>query len=105
MGYRYKSLCLDTVEQLHEVIAADCPIVTSDGSHMLVCSPSLTEITMTLDTIPSGTPFTQVYVPQQIPCDTAPAIAEVIELSWLVIGVWVAAWGFKKMSDALRGRS
>ena len=106
MGYRYKNFCLDTVEQLHEVIAADCPVITSDGSSSIKCSPTSTDILMTVEPIPTtGLTSQQVYIPQQINCDTGPAIADAIELSWLVVGVWVAAWGFKKMADALRGKS
>ncbi|SFF12697.1 hypothetical protein [Nitrosomonas sp. Nm166] len=105
MGYRYKNLCLDTVEQLHEVIAADCPVITIDGSSSIKCTPTATEILLTVEAIPTtGTTNQQTYIPEQIACDTAPVIADVIELSWLVVGVWVAAWTAKKLSDVLKGR-
>ncbi|MBA3754955.1 MAG: hypothetical protein H0X02_01415 [Nitrosomonas sp.] len=105
MGYRYKNLCLDTVEQLHQVIAADCPIIASNGGSSIKCTPTTTEILITVDQIPTtGVTNQQNYVPDLIACDSAPAIADVIELSWLVVSVWVAAWAIKKMIDALRGR-
>lgn len=105
MGYRYSNLCLDTVEQLHQVIAADCPVITSDGGSSIKCTPSGTDILITVDHIPTtGISNQQTYVPEQIICDTAPAIADVVELAWLVVAVWVAAWGIKKMTDALKGR-
>ena len=106
MGYLYKNLCLDTVDELHQTIAADCPVITSNGSSSLKCTPTSTDILLTVDQIPTtGTLNQQTYVPEQIPCNSSPLIADVIELSWLVVAVWVTAWGFKKMSDALRGRS
>lgn len=105
MGYRYKNYCLDTVSELHDVISSDCPSVTSDGAHILICTPSSNDITVSLTEIATGTTTTRAYTPELIACDTAPAIAEIVELSWLVIGVWVVAWTFKKMADAIRGRS
>ncbi|PTQ76465.1 hypothetical protein C8R26_11758 [Nitrosomonas oligotropha] len=106
MGYRHKNLCLDTVEQLNEVVSADCPLITSDGSSSIKCTPSATDILITIDSIPTtGILKQQTYVPELISCDSAPAIADVIEVSWLVVAVWVTAWGIKKMADALKGRS
>ena len=106
MGYRHKNMCLDTAEQLYEVISADCPLITSDGSSSIKCTPSATDILITVDSIPpTGTLRQQTFVPELISCESAPAIADVIELSWLVVAVWVTAWGIKKMTDALKGKS
>ena len=105
MGYRYKNLCLDTVDELHQSIAADCPVITGNGGSSLKCTPTATDILLTVDQIPTtGITNQQTYVPEQIACDSVPSIAEVSELAWLVVAVWVAAWGYKKMADALRGR-
>lgn len=105
MGYRYKNYCLDTVTEMHSVVASDCQTVTLDGTAIVKCTPTSTDITVSIIDISTGTTVTRAYVPEQIICDTAPALADVAEIAWLVIGVWVTAWAFKKIADTIRGRT
>lgn len=105
MGYRYKTQCLESVELLHDVIAADCPTVSNDGMYALACVPSSTTISITRTPLDGSTGNTIQVTPIQIYCDNTSAINDITELSWLVVLVWVTAWGIKKMIDALKGRS
>ena len=105
MGYRYKTQCLDSLELLHDVIAADCPTISTDGAYSLACVPSSTYISITRTPLEGSTSDTLQVTPVQIYCDKTGSINDIIEIAWLVVLVWVTAWGFKKMADTIRGRS
>lgn len=113
MGFRYKTQCLDSLELLHDVIAADCPTISTDGAYALACIPSSTYISITRTPLISitrtpldgSTSDTLQVTPVQIYCDKTGSINDITEIAWLVVLVWVTAWGFKKMADTIRGRS
>lgn len=105
MGFRYKTQCLDSLELLHDVIAADCPTISTDGAYALACIPSSTYISITRTPLDGSTSDTLQVTPVQIYCDKTGSINDITEIAWLVVLVWVTAWGFKKMADTIRGRS
>ena len=105
MGFRYKTQCLDSLELLHDVIAADCPTISTDGAYVLSCVPSSTYISITRTPLDGSTSDTLQVTPVQIYCDKTGSINDITEVAWLVVLVWVTAWGFKKMADTIRGRS
>lgn len=103
MGVRYKSQCVEST-LLHDLIAADCPIITSDGAHLIKCVPSSTEITIFYTEVATNTTTSTVYQPQQILCDGV-TITDAVELAWLIVLVWVVAWTIKAISETLRTKS
>lgn len=105
MGYRFKNYCVDTVTELHDLIAADCPTVTADGSSSIKCIPTSTDISIVIDSIPTtGTPISQSYIPVQIACDTAPKIADIVDYAWAVALIWLTAWGIREVYKLIKGR-
>lgn len=104
MGYRYQNFCVDTYEEVLDLAAASCPLLTSDGTHTISCTPSSGSISLVLNTIPPNTPITGLLTPSQIACETAPKLAEIAELSWAVGLLWVTAWGVRKVYEVIRGR-
>lgn len=101
MGYRYRTQCVDTIDLLHEVIAADCPTISSDGVYLIQCTPSSINISVTTTEIISGTQATRAWIPDQLLCNS-PSVADTVELAWLVGGVWVAAWTIKMVAEVIR---
>lgn len=108
MGYLYKSKCLDTVLELHQHYAQDCnDAFTNLTQYYTVCTADSSAVTANTYSLKDNLQYNTVPVliyPPQYSCDTAPKIAEVAELSWLVVGVWVAAWGIKKLIEVVRMR-
>lgn len=103
MGYRLQSQCVD--ESIHlELVAAQCPFITSDGAHLIKCVPSSTEIIIFYTEVATNTTTSTIYQPQQIPCDGV-TISDAVELAWLIALVWVVAWTIKAVSETLRTKS
>lgn len=100
MGVRYKSQCVDST-LLHDLIAADCPMITSDGAHLIKCVPSSTDITIFYTEVATNTTASTIYQPQQIPCEGV-TISDAVELAWMIALAWVIAWTIKAISEALR---
>ena len=79
------------------------------SSYFTVCTANADNITVQAYSLTNGTPQTAfIITPQLIACTyQAPKVfsnADVVELSWLVVGVWVAAWGIRKLSEMLDKR-
>ncbi len=75
------------------------------SSYFTVCTANADNITVQAYSLTNGTPQTAFTItPQLINCDFSPPYtnADVIQVSWLVVGVWVVAWGIKKMSEVLK---
>ncbi len=115
MGYKLKNVCYETQAQFLEAFAQDCPITVSTPStasgFYSFCSVNGTNIEVKAfnwssnqEIIPA---VDHIFTPQSSSCDYSASTntftnADIIELSWLVVGVWVAAWGFKKMIEVLK---
>lgn len=75
------------------------------SSYFTVCTANADNITVQAYSLTNGTPQTAFTItPQLIICDFSPPYtnADVIQVSWLVVGVWVVAWGIKKMAEAIK---
>jgi hypothetical protein len=69
MAFLYQGRCLDTVQRLHESVAAACPPVS--GNYSLQCTPSATQIDIVSTDIITSAVYNSVLVPPQIPCDVS----------------------------------
>lgn len=108
MGYLYKGVCLDTKQEYLNQLSQDC-LSGGSGSGALstyftTCTANTENITVQAFTLSSGAAQTAwTYTPQFFLCTPEPHTqADIIQLSWLVVSVWVIAWGFKKMIEVLR---
>ena len=75
------------------------------SSYFTVCTANADTITVQAYQLTTGavqTPFD--ITPQLINCDFSPPYtnSDIIEVSWLVVAVWVAAWGIKKMIEVIK---
>ena len=98
MTYLYKERCLNTVEELYQFFAADCPLVSN--GYTVTCAPTSMGVDITLTDPVTTNTFTQTVVPPAITCPDF--IGDAIELSWLVVGVLVSAWGFRVLYNMVR---
>lgn len=99
MSFQYKNKCYATALELHSAVAADCPIVSGNMSGV-TCTPTASDVTVSAWL--SGTNTVQTITPVQIPC-AIPDLQPVSELAWLVVSVWVVAWGIRKVAQLLPG--
>lgn len=102
MGYRYLNYCVDTEQQLYDLVAANCPTIAPDGGTAITCTSNTTDVNVIINTIPLGTPINYTYQPALIACDTSPAVADIVDISWKVALVWVTAWAILKMAEAMK---
>ncbi len=111
MGYEFKGVCYETLYKFHIQFAQECYKASGSGlsAQFLSCTATPDYVTLQTLTLANGTWSTPVnYNPQQIACTYQPpkvfSNADVVELSWLVVGVWVAAWGIRKLSEMMDKR-
>lgn len=117
MGYKYQDVCYETQADALQAVADKCGIQfigggSSTNSGAFWCKVSGSSIQMTLVTPGSNTPvsFNYLYPVTLGSCTyTAPSSStgkftnqDVIDMSWLVVSVWVVAWGIRKMIEVIR---
>lgn len=95
MSYMYKAHCYDTTTELFSVVASDCPLYSEDGK-IIQCAPTQSGVDITVTDL--STSITQSYsiTPVQIPCE--PNLSSVIDLSWQIVLVFIAAWSIRQLS-------
>lgn len=111
MGYKYLNQCFETKQEFLDYVAQGC-FAQNGGSgalssYMITCSSNSDNITIQPVLISNGTmPAPYTFTPQIISCTFQPpkifSNADVVELSWLVVGVWVVAWGIRKITDSFK---
>jgi hypothetical protein len=112
MGYKFQDKCYETKFDMHFAFANECQASGSAalGSLYLSCTADPAgHVIMQSYTVSNGNPGTAWnYYPQEVTCTYEPpkvfSNADVVELSWLVVGVWVTAWGIKKLIETLKLR-
>lgn len=108
MGYRFQNQCYETKQDFLNALSQTCTAPSGAAglsSYFTVCTANADNITVQAYTLTNGTAQTAFTItPQLITCDFSPPYtnADVIQVSWLVVGVWVVAWGIKKMSGVLK---
>lgn len=88
MSYLYQNRCFDTVQQLHDYVAADCPAVS--GGAAIKCTPNATDILIEKTDLTFGTVTSINYIPSQIVCD--PSLTDLTTIIWDVSLMWIAAF-------------
>lgn len=120
MGYKYKNVCLETIDEFRQWFAQDCTgqLVTTGSGGSAVgavaqCTPVSTGVNVRLYSLSTGSAIgTETLIqPPQISCTYSASsgsssasipTADIIETAWLVVGVWVAAWAFRRMASAIK---
>ncbi|SET65093.1 hypothetical protein SAMN05216326_1528 [Nitrosomonas marina] len=98
MSYLFKERCVSTAEELHSFVAADCPAISN--GYTITCTPTTSGVDMTFYDPATATTINHSITPSLIDCPDL--IADAIELSWMVAGVWVAAWSFRELYKLVR---
>lgn len=98
MSYLYQNRCFDTVQQLHEFVAADCPVVS--GGAAIKCTPSATDIFIEKTDLSLGTTTSYNYVPAQITCD--PSLTDLTAVIWDVSLILIAAFSIAVIIKQLK---
>ncbi len=98
MSYLYQNRCFDTVQQLHEFVAADCPVVS--GGAAIKCTPSATDILIEKTDLTQGTTTSYSYVPAQITCD--PSLTDLTSVIWDVSLILIAAFSIAVIIKQLK---
>ena len=98
MAYLYQGRCLDTVQRLHEFVAAECPPVS--GNYSLQCTPTSSQVDIVATDIMNSTTFTSVFVPSQIPCDVT--LLDQTDFYWQLTLVLVAGFAVRAMIKAFQ---
>lgn len=101
MGNYYQGKCFSTTLDFHREIASNCPTVSPDGVYLIQCTPSETKIVVSRTDTNTLITTTSDYIPQQIACDPDQAMNDAIDLAWLIVGVWVAAWTIRKVAQVI----
>lgn len=117
MGFKYKGICYETQQEFHQTFAQDACAVQIMGStavsHYVYCTADATNVYLEsfiyTNNLEQSVANTHAFKPQVIPCTYTPPLifssADMIQLAWLIIGVWVVAWALKKSADAIRNKS
>lgn len=100
MGYKYQDHCFDTVGQLYQDIAAQCPPVS--GNNAITCIPDVSSIQITATDLQTSTQFITVIQPPLINCDLLGE--DFIEFNWLLAGILISAASTRFIVDFLRNK-
>ncbi len=98
MAFLYQGRCLDTVQRLHESVAAACPPVS--GNYSLQCTPTSTQVDIVATDLISATTYSSVLVPPQIPCDIT--LLDQTDFYWQLVGVLVAGFAIRALIQAFK---
>lgn len=118
MAFIYKSYCYPSLYDIGSIITSEAPVQTSSGyywyspifsintSDSIAFSQLYKTSSTTASQVSAGTHIRQF--PYCIDSDIGPIVnatglttSDAIELSWLVIAVFVAAWSIKQMKKSL----
>jgi len=98
MAYLYQGKCLDTVQRLHESVAAACPPVS--GNYALQCTPSAAQVDIVATDIFSAANYASVLIPSQIPCDVS--LLDQTAFYWQLAGILAVGFGIRAIIKALQ---
>lgn len=98
MSYLYQGKCLDTVQRLHEFVAAACPPVS--GNYALQCTPTGTQINIVATDILTAATYNSVLVPSQIPCEVT--LLDQTVFFWQLAGILVAGFAVRAIIKVLQ---
>lgn len=108
MGYRFQDQCYETKQDFINILSQTCTAPSGSAglsSYFTVCTANADNITVQAYSLTNGTAQTAFTItPQLISCDFSPPYtnSDVIQVAWLVVSVWVVAWGIRKMAEAFQ---
>ena len=108
MGYRFQDQCYETKQDFMNALSQTCTAPSGAAglsSYFTVCTANADNITVQAFQLTNGTAQTAFTItPRLITCDFSPpyTYSDVIQVSWLVVSVWVVAWGIKKMAEVIK---
>ncbi len=92
MSYLLDTRCFTDQDSYFSAVAAKCPLTLANGD-LVSCVPTLTGVDLTYTNPVTLIASTYSYVPPQVTCPDV--IHDVVSTAWLVVGVWVIAWGIR----------
>ncbi len=98
MAYLYQGKCLDTVQRLHESVAAACPPVS--GNYSLQCMPTSTQVDIVAADLTNSIIYSSVLVPPQIPCDVT--LLDQTAFYWQLVGVLLAGFAIRALIQVFK---
>jgi hypothetical protein len=96
MPYLYQNRCFDTVQQLHNAVAAACPPVS--GNYSLQCNATSTQIDILATDILSAATYTSTLIPAQISCDVT--LLDQTAFYWQLVGILVVGFSIRSIIKA-----
>jgi len=96
MAYLYQGRCLDTVQHLHDSVAAGCPTVS--GNYAIQCVATGTQVDITAIDLSTQSTYTSVLVPSQIPCDVT--LLDQTDFYWQLAAVLVVGFSIRMIIKA-----
>lgn len=112
MGFKYRDTCYDTLAEAIQSEADQCGLTINNSSGYYwvgYCEVNGSNIQFLHNNTASSTFYTSAltYTPSYPSCTANSggstfSNADIIELSWLVVSVWVVAWGFRKMIEVFK---
>lgn len=115
MGFKYKDTCYDQQADALQAVVDDCGVkitpISSTSASASWCKASGLNIQFYYVDKGGASPNAFTYaLPVTFPsCTYTPPSStakfsnqDVIDMSWLVVSVWVVAWGIRKMIEVIR---
>lgn len=93
--------CFNTTAEADNMYASYCGITSTDASYIIYCYPNeFGGINFVRENLSTGATIVQSSILTYPNCEVQ--VGNTTELAWLVVGVWVVAWGFRKMIEVLK---
>ncbi len=117
MGSKYRDTCYETSTDALQVMADYCGVSiggsSTNATFAAYCKPNGTALTIHTGTLNNPNDVTAAFsiTPTFPTCTYTPpnnstiTPEDAVQTAWLVIGVWVVAWGIRKIIDSLRPNS
>lgn len=102
MGFLVQNKCHETIQKANDSFISSCGFQSHD-LYVYYCEPPTTQgngVVFIREHISTGVRNIQ-HTPMNYPsCEIE--VNNTSELAWLVVGVWVVAWGVRKMIEVLK---
>ena len=102
MGFLVQDKCHDTIQKANNSFISNCGIQTYD-LYFYYCEPPTTQgqgVVFIRENVSTGVRNIQHTAMVYPSCEVE--VSNTTQLAWLVVGVWVIAWGFRKMIEVLK---
>ncbi len=102
MGFLVQGKCHDTITLANQYFISHCGVQRSD-TYISYCEPPTSQgegVVFIRENLATGVRNIQHTAMVYPPCTVD--VNSTTELAWLVAGVWVVAWGFKKMIEVMK---